>query len=291
MGDPLESSLTELRENALQVAKKAALLAGEHALKIRKDESFKVSLKGDRDLVTEADLECEKIILKEIHSHFPDHQILSEETSTEMSEKLHTGPLWVIDPIDGTTSFAHGHIHFGVSIAFVFDGKREAAVVNCPALNELYTAIKGGGAYCNGESIKASSVTEMKNALICTGFPYQREYLDGIIHRITGILRACRDMRRLGAASVDICWVASGKIDGFYEDLMPWDVAAGLLIAEEAGAKITRFTEKNTDYQALKTYKGDVPEGALPDEIDGTNLVVSAPGIEKEFVQTLAFLT
>jgi myo-inositol-1(or 4)-monophosphatase len=276
-------NIDTLKREILKVALKAADAAAQHAAKLRQNSSFTVNLKGVRDLVTEADLQCERIIIDNIKKAFPDHKIMSEESSPTLSEDLSKGPLWVIDPIDGTTNFAHGHVHVGISIGFAYDGLRQVGVVNCPFLSEVYTATRNGGAFCNDKKIKVSSATKAEDAIICTGLPYQREYTDGVIKRMTGIVKEYRDLRRLGAASVDLCWIACGKLDGFYEDLCPWDVAAGLLIASEAGAFIGRFTEATSDYLAWPR-----TNGPLPDEIDGTNIIACTPGIAKALFNTLA---
>lgn len=272
-----------LIQDALKVAIAAAQEAANLAIKIRQDSSFSINLKGTRDLVTEADLQCEQVILSAIKNNFPEHNILSEESGVLDERDLFKGPLWVVDPIDGTTNFAHGQVHVGVSIGFIIDGIRQVGVVHCPFLNEVYTAIRGGGAYCNGKLIIVSKASTPEESLICTGLPYQREYTDGVMKRLTGVIKHYRDLRRLGAASVDLCWIASGKIDGFYEDLCPWDVAAGLLIASEAGATISRYPETNTNYQAWPTSKGK-----LPDEIDGTNIIACTPKIFDSLYKTLS---
>ncbi|MCB0321256.1 MAG: inositol monophosphatase, partial [Bdellovibrionales bacterium] len=195
----------DLAKAALEVAKRAALRAGAHAKRLREERKFNVSFKGNRDLVTEADVQCEEMILQEIRSNFPDHNILSEEAKSDSVADLSSGPLWIVDPIDGTTNYAHGHVHVGVSIGFAINGIRSAAVVHCPFLAETYTAIRGEGAQCNGEHIQVSNVTSLAHSLICTGFPYQRENLEGLFSRFHNVIRVCRDMRRLGAASVDLC--------------------------------------------------------------------------------------
>ncbi len=258
----------------LSVAKEAALLAGAHARRIRERKNLKVEYKGRVDLVTEADLAADKIIREKILSAFPDHYILSEESSSKTdTHNLYAGPVWVVDPIDGTTNYAHGHTHVGVSIAFMQDGLTQVGVVHAPFLDETFTAIRGQGAKLNGQPIDASRCDALEKALVSTGFPYERENLGGVLARIERALIHCRDVRRAGAASIDISWLACGRLDAFYENLSPWDVAAGLLIAKEAGALRARFSDnKNPD---------------LPEEIDGTDLVVTAPGVHEAFVQCL----
>ncbi|MCI5064776.1 inositol monophosphatase [bacterium] len=296
----------ETLTKALLIAKRAAYRAGEHAREMRNSHRFSIQYKnhqhnGSRDLVTEADLQCEAIILEIIREAFPEHRILSEEStpnipSDELLKSLHHGPLWVIDPIDGTTNFAHDQPCVGISIAFAFDGVRQIGVVSCPFLSELFYATKGGGAFripiaphqeehhreeVIPEPISVTPVTEPEQALIGTGFPYQRTHLSGVLTRLHSVLREFRDLRRLGAASVDLCFVACGRLDGFYEDLKPWDVAAGLLIAAEAGAVIGRFEEQPEKEAGIGEHSRAwmAPRGETPTEIDGSDLVVAAPGV------------
>ena len=267
---------------ALAVAKSAAKKAGLEARRIREQGSFSIEMKGSRDLVTEADLACETIIVETIRESFPDHLILSEEAPLPNLKRLAQGPLWIIDPIDGTTNFAHGHHCVGVSIGFAIDGIRQVGVVYCPFLEELFSASRGEGAFLNGSPIHVSGVTKPEEALIATGFPYQRSNIQGIIHRLESALTRFRDVRRLGACSVDICFTACGRLDGYYEDVKPWDVAAGLMIAEEAGAVISRFSDPYAQFPAWED-----PENLTPADIDGTNLIVSAPGIAEALIQAL----
>lgn len=270
---------------ALEVAKVAATKAGIHARTLRNEGKFAIELKGSRDLVTEADLQCEQIIVETIRQRFPDHLILSEESPLPNLRELSCGPLWIIDPIDGTTNFAHGQHCVGISIGFAIDGIRQAGVVYCPFLDELFYASRGNGAFLNDVPISVSSVTKAEEALICTGFPYQREYLTGIMRRLEQSLRTFRDIRRLGACSVDICFTACGRLDGFYEDVKPWDVAAALMIAEEAGASIDRFFDPETKFRAWSD-----PDNLTPEQIDGSNLIVCAPGIKDALKEALRII-
>jgi myo-inositol-1(or 4)-monophosphatase len=274
----------DFTQKIFTIAKKAALEAGDHARSMREQQKFSVHLKGTRDLVTEADLECEAMILETIRKNFPDHNILSEESPLPDLASLHEGPLWIVDPIDGTTNFAHGQPCVGISIGFAYDGVRQVGVVYCPFLDELYSAVRGNGAYMNAKPISVSGATVAEKSLICTGFPYDREKLTGLLKRLERVVRKFRDLRRLGAASVDICFIANGRLDGFYEDLKPWDAAAGLMIAEEAGAYIGHFSDP---YPHTLAWAPD-SDIEIPEQLDASNLVVCTPGIAEELQATLS---
>lgn len=198
--------------------------------------------KNHDELVTRADLSVEELIVSRIRSEFPGHRILAEESapdSTGLSEER--GPLWIIDPIDGTVNFAHDHYQVAVSIAFAEHGDLQAAVVYNPFLDELFEASSGGGAFLNGHAIHPSTGTEMRRALVATGFPYTKDDMQPLLNRVSHVLMHCADLRRLGSAALDICWVAAGRIDAYYENLSVWDFAAAQLIACEAGARYGHF--------------------------------------------------
>lgn len=268
------------QKDALAVAILAANRGGEIAREQRAKQSVSVSLKAVRNLVTTADIAAEKAIIETIKSHFPDHKIFAEEsTDTDDQDLFGTGPVWVIDPIDGTTNYAHGHNQVGVSIAYVVDGIAQAGAVLAPFQNEIFTATKGGGAFCNDKPIKVTETTTLTEALIATGFPYERSNVDNICGRLLRLLRTCRDIRRLGAASLDISWVACGRLDVFYEEtLMPWDGAAGCLIAREAGAKIGHFSYDSDSQKKTAKYAND---------LFMDNLIVAAPGVFEAVLRTL----
>lgn len=218
-----------------------AALAGAAQLKHFFNGEFKVSNKeGINNLVTEADHAAEKAIIDVIRSDFPGHYILSEE-SGEM--KTSSEYKWIIDPIDGTVNFANGIPLCCVSIALEKDGKMILGTVYNPILNEWFFAQKGFGASLNDKKISVSSKTEVIKSCLVTGFPYT--YLDspnGPIQVFEKLIRQGIPVRRLGSAAIDLCWVAAGRFDGFYEhNLQPWDSAAGYLIVEEAGGKVTDF--------------------------------------------------
>ena len=202
---------------------------------------FKISSKDSiNDLVTEADHAAERAILDVIQKEYPDHFILSEETGEIKSKSEYK---WIIDPIDGTINFANGIPICCVSIALEKDGKIILGAVSAPIINEMFVAEKGMGATLNDKKISVSSKTELKTSCLVTGFPYT--YLDapnGPLQVFEKLIRQGIPVRRLGSAAIDLCWVAAGRFDGFYEHrLQAWDSAAGFLIVEEAGGKITDF--------------------------------------------------
>jgi myo-inositol-1(or 4)-monophosphatase len=197
--------------------------------------------KGPIDLVTEADVESEKQIIATIRSKFPDHEILAEESG--LNKSAPSIYQWIIDPLDGTTNFAHQIPIFSISIAFAIYGKVVVGVVLNPVSGELFTAIRGNGATLNGNAICVSDENNLAESLLVTGFPYDVEQiLDPVMIRLKQCTQAARGIHRLGSAALDLCFIACGRFDGFWEEhLKPWDTAAGALIAEEAGAMITDF--------------------------------------------------
>lgn len=230
----------------LATAREAALRAGELILnslsKIRK-----VEYKSAIDLVTSVDRASEQIIVSLLHERFPEHSIVAEE-ATDISSPQ-SGCRWIVDPLDGTTNFVHSFPHFAVSIALEQDGAVVAGLVYDPAKNEVFSAIEGGGAYLNGRSIHCSSVDRLDRALLATGFPYdRRERADYYLGLFKGLLCVSQGIRRGGSAALDLSYVAAGRLDGFWEaKLHAWDVAAGSLIAREAGATVTNFAGKSLD--------------------------------------------
>ncbi len=200
---------------------------------------FKISNKeGVNNLVTEADHAAEKAILDVIKSKFPDHQILAEETGEIVMDSTYK---WIIDPIDGTVNFAHGIPLNCVSIGVEHNGEVILGAVYNPHLNEFYFAEKGKGATLNDKPIHVSSETQTIKSCLVTGFPYTYiNAANGPLEIFERFIRKGVPVRRLGSAAIDLCWVAAGRFDGFYEHkLEPWDSAAGYLIVEEAGGKVT----------------------------------------------------
>ncbi len=206
------------------------------------NHSFKISNKeGRNNLVTEADHASEKAILEVIKTNFPGHSILTEETGNLPQESDYK---WIVDPIDGTINFAHGIPINCVSIGLEFRGEMIMGMVYNPHLKELFFAEKGKGATLNDKPIKVSRETDVMKSCLVTGFPYI--YLNipnGPLDIFERLIREGVPVRRLGSAAIDLCWVACGRFDGFYEHkLEPWDSAAGSLIVKEAGGKVTDFT-------------------------------------------------
>lgn len=205
-----------------------------------------IQKKGCIDLVTEADTESEKIIIDTILSRFPEHSILAEESG---ATKGNDNFQWIIDPLDGTTNFAHELPLFSTSIAFAAHGEIKVGIVNNPINGELFTAVEGKGAFLNGRPITVTDRQNLSECLLVTGFPYNfKEILNDLMIRFSNCLDASQGVRRLGSAALDLCYVACGRFDGFWEqNLNPWDTAAAYLIAREAGATITDFSNNPFD--------------------------------------------
>ncbi len=202
-----------------------------------------ISQKGVIDLVTEADVNSEHAIIETIKGVFPDHSILAEESGLNDQ----TSPCqWIIDPLDGTTNYAHGVGLFAISIAFAMNQSIVFAIVLNPITQELFTATHGNGAMLNNQRINVSTTEKVSESLLVTGFPYNlKTAFDPLIKRFSNCLNAAQGVRRLGSAALDLCYVACGRFDGFWEQqLHPWDTAAGILIAREAGAVITDFSNR-----------------------------------------------
>jgi myo-inositol-1(or 4)-monophosphatase len=203
-------------------------------------DSLGLERKSPKDIVTEADIAVEQYLVGQIKQHYPEHGILGEETGSHAG----TGYRWVIDPIDGTTSFLHGQPFFSISVAVEKDGDRILGAVLAPALGELYLAEKGRGATCNGAPIQVSRRDRLLDSVLATGFAcirsaQKRTNLPYFAH----LLPKIRDVRRYGSAAVDLCYVASGRLEGFWElNLNLYDIAAGWLILEEAGGRLTDFS-------------------------------------------------
>ena len=186
------------------------------------------------DMLTEVDEECERLIVEGIHAARPDDGILSEEGA---SAEATSGVRWVIDPIDGTTNYIYGHPGYGISIAVEVGGEVAAGVVCDPVHGEVFAAIRGGGATRNGEPIAVSGETDLASTLVATGFGYEPDGRTAQAELVARLIGSIRDIRRMGAAAVDLCSVACGRVDAYYErGLNHWDLAAGTLIATEAGA-------------------------------------------------------
>jgi len=220
------------------VAKEAALEAGQMLLSHLRT-NFQISKKGRINLVTEMDLKAEKLIVDRIRLDFPDHEILAEERGTQTG----SGPCkWIIDPLDGTTNYAHGYQFFCVSIAVELEGQLAVGVVYDPVTKEFFSARKDAGATLNGQPIQVSTEDVLVDSLLSTGFSYRKTEIQRNLELFDRIIFQCRAIRRDGSAALDLCYVACGRFDGFWElSLNCWDVAAGRLIVEEAGGCVTAF--------------------------------------------------
>ena len=216
---------------------------GARILQSRFGNISRIRKKAAREIVTEADTESEKKILSVIRSIFPEHEILSEECGLTTGSSEYR---WIIDPLDGTVNFAHQVPIFCISIALSFKGAVVLGVVFNPVTAELFSAISGKGAQLNGLPIKVSSIASVSESLLVTGFPYNvNAIFNPVITRYGNCLRAAQGIRRLGSAALDLCYVACGRFEGFWEqNLKPWDTAAGALIAAEAGARVTTFSDQ-----------------------------------------------
>ncbi len=224
----------------LNVAIEAAKEAGKF-LKINLGKVKNIQTKKEEiNLVTEIDKESEKKIVQFIKSKFPHHSILAEESGEAKSD---LGYKWIIDPLDGTTNYTHSFPVFCVSIALEHKGEVILGVIYDPNFDELFWAEKGKGAFLNGKKISVSKTDKLIKSMLATGFPYNvRENPDNCIEHFVNFLMEAQAIRRLGSAALDLAYVACGRLDGFWEvNLNPWDVAAGKIIVEEAGGKITDF--------------------------------------------------
>ena len=198
-----------------------------------------ITYEGEVDLVTEMDTEAERVIREELLGTFPTHGMLAEEGGELGGEE---DARWIVDPLDGTTNYAHGLSIFCVSIALERAGEVVLGVVHDPMGEETFVAERGRGATLNGEPIRVSSTDEPIRALIATGFPYDRAELPEALELFGRLAASTRGMRRLGSAALDLCYVAAGRLDGYYErGIWPWDLAAGSVIVEEAGGRLTNY--------------------------------------------------
>lgn len=195
--------------------------------------------KGDVDLVTEADRASEKLIVERIHSFFPTHDVVGEEgTRTKAGGEYR----WYVDPLDGTTNFAHGYPVFCVSLGVEHHGKLHAGVIFDPTRDELFSAEEGKGSHLNGRAISVSKTKTLSESILATGFPSHKRHKNPNIHFYHQLTLRSHGLRRAGSASLDLAYVAAGRYDGFWEfNLNPWDTAAGVLLVQQAGGVVTRF--------------------------------------------------
>jgi myo-inositol-1(or 4)-monophosphatase len=223
------------------VAREAALEAG-RILVDSQGSDFRIYKKGLVNLVTEVDLKAEQAILSRIRQHFPEHQILSEEEGSSAGSVDYR---WVIDPLDGTTNYSHGYPCFCVSIALEQGGEVILGIVYNPVSGEMFTAERGRGAFLNERPVSVSAAEQLIESLLCTGFSYDREKVKANLELFNRASMSAQATRRDGSAALDLCYIACGRFDGFWElTLHPWDVAAGKLIIEEAGGCVTDLQGK-----------------------------------------------
>jgi len=231
-------SITEESRRALEVAERVALQAGELVMKGWRSVG-EISRKGRFDLLTEYDLRSEQLIREHLSREFPAHRIIGEENAESGEGEL----VWYVDPIDGTTNFAHGHFFFAVSIGLYLGSQGLAGVVHAPALGVTWKASKGAGAFRNGTPCSVSTRNQLDEAVCATGFPYDRwSNPDNNHAELALFLQRARGIRRCGAASVDLCLVADGTYDIYWEQgLNAWDMCAGALLVQEAGGRLSTY--------------------------------------------------
>lgn len=231
--------IQKILDTAIEAAKEAGAILREGY-----DTTFKIDNKtGRNNLVTEYDIASEKAIISHIKKSFPEHRFLAEESGSTGNEDTNE-IMWVIDPLDGTVNFAHAIPIFSVSIAAIQNGEILCGVIYQPLLDELFYAAKGMGAFLNGKIIAVSEADDMHTSLLVTGFPYNvdKNPYDCVGTFVKIVLNGI-PIRRLGSAALDLAYVACGRFDGFWEaDLHPWDVAAGVIIVQEAGGKVTQYS-------------------------------------------------
>ena len=236
----MSQALHPMLNTAIKAARSAGAIINRAALEL---ERLQVSTKAPNDFVTEVDHAAEAAVIDTLLGAYPGHGILAEESGTSRGAR-DSEYVWIIDPLDGTTNFIHGLPTYAVSIGLAFRNQMQQAVVYDPARNDLFYATRGRGAYLNDKRLRVSRRSRMADALIGTGFPFRKgDDLGRYLHMMESVMKVCAGMRRPGAAALDLCYVAAGWYDGFFETgLSPWDVAAGSLLVTEAGGLIGNFT-------------------------------------------------
>lgn len=260
-------------EERLALAITIAEEAGQMIREAREQQNFAQRLKEGVELVTDVDVAVDQRISQRLEEHFPGEARLSEELSPEQALSHPAEQLWVVDPIDGTVNFAQGQRHVAVSIGWIEQGVGKIGVVHAPFLNETFSAAQGLGAYCNQRRIQPSGAESLASTLVATGFPYDKQARKALLPRLEAVLTHCQDIRRNGAAALDICDIACGRLDAYYESVSPWDFVAGWVIAREAGARVGHLVE--------------VPEG-IPADLFPEQLLVTAPGVYDAMATLLA---
>lgn len=251
----------------LNIAVRAARSAGDIiARSLDHVDTLTISAKGENDFVSDVDKQAEQAIIRTLQKAYPDHSILAEESGHHSGNEFE----WIIDPLDGTTNFLHGFPQFAVSIALRQQGRLEQAVIYDPLSQEMFTASRGGGAQLNGKRIRVSTRKSLKGALLGTGIPYNNlSYLDEYLAMMKALIPGSAGIRRPGSAALDLAYVAAGRLDGFWEfRLKPWDMAAGVLLVEEAGGLVSGLS-------------GDF------DYLDSGNIVAATPRVFKAMLKTI----
>ncbi len=251
---------------ALKLVEKIAVLAGDYVLS-NLGKVKRIEFKGERNIVTEVDRASEEKIKEYLKRHFPSFEFLGEEFGGDIKSEYY----WLVDPLDGTNNFSHSFPVFCVSIALMKEKEPLAGVVYDPARGEIFSALKGGGAHLNGKKIAVSKIESIKYSLLATGFYYGfKEQADTNIEHFINFIHYAQGIRRCGAAALDLAYVASGRLDGFWElGLNPWDTAAGILLVEEAGGEVSK------------------PDGARYNPFH-SDIVASNGNIHQEMVRILA---
>jgi len=247
--DRLQRSLVRCQDRSLAAVMTAggeAALAAGNVLRRLYNTPVKIKHKGRIDLVTEADLAAEQAILKVLAKSPIEATVVAEESAADWHEPP-TGPAWIIDPLDGTTNFAHAYPWFAVSIGYMEGGVCRAGVIYNPILEEFFCAAAGAGAWLNGRPIKVSRTKTLERSLLATGFPYSiEEKADEVVGVLKRVLLRCQGVRQAGAAALDLAYVACGRLDGFWEiNLKPWDTAAGAILLREAGGRLSGFAGRD----------------------------------------------
>ena len=273
-GAPAEGGVLPVTTGALNVDLRtdlevalAAAHAGADVVRASFGRDIDPDLKGVVDPVTEVDRAAEVAILEVLDAQRPEDQVLGEESGGQTAA---VGRRWIVDPLDGTVNFLHGHPHVAVSVGLWDGGEPVAGVVIDVMRDEVFSAVRGQGAYLNGRPIRVSSGARLQECLIGTGFPYDRHRNGPAYTAAAGeVMKRARDIRRLGSAALDFAWVACGRFDGFWEfGIYPWDVAAGLVLVEEAGGLTA---DLNTS----------------PATVDSTHFIIAAPGIYEPLVDLI----
>lgn len=261
----------------LNIAIRAARNAGNIIMRYAdRVDTLTIETKSRNDFVTEVDKQAEQEIIYTLRKAFPDHGILAEESGYDGNKDEY---LWVIDPLDGTTNFVRGFPHYAVSIALKHKGKLDQAVIYDPVRQELFTATRGEGALLNNRRLRVTAQKELEGALLGTGFPFrQQQYLDAYMEMFKALFPDTAGIRRPGAASLDLAYVAAGRLDGFWElGLSEWDMAAGVLLVKEAGGIVTNFRGGDSYLETGNVIAGTAKihhaimrriQASVPDDVD-----------------------